>query len=258
METTAKRIHPLVAAASVSVILVSLVGVAAMSGLLPNSHSSAAPAAAAAPVASLSAPAVTTPEPSTVAAQSASRAAAAAVDSKYAMATDEAPVKAAPKQVARPKPVTHAQTSTPVHTSPVASTQPAMTTPAPVYAPPPPPVAQAPACYDCGRVESVRAVQAAQSPSGVGVVGGAVLGGILGNQVGNGNGRTLATVAGAIAGGYGGNEVEKRTRQATSYQVRVRMEDGQVRTFPYNSQPQWSVGDQVRVVDGYLRSANRS
>src|SRR4051812_17765481 len=54
------RIHPLVAAAAVSVMLVSLVGVAAITGVLPTSHSSAAPTA------TLSAPvtaATATPDP---------------------------------------------------------------------------------------------------------------------------------------------------------------------------------------------------
>ena len=64
---------------------------------------------------------------------------------------------------------------------------------------------------------------------------------------------SLATIAGAVGGGYAGNEVEKRTRSATTYQVRVRMEDGQTRNFPYNSQPNWRQGDRVRVVDGYLQ-----
>lgn len=43
METTAtsNRIHPLVAAAAVSLTLVSLVGAAAIAGLLPNSHGAA-------------------------------------------------------------------------------------------------------------------------------------------------------------------------------------------------------------------------
>lgn len=39
---TPKRIHPLLAAAAVSVTLVSLVGVAAMTDMLPKSHSSTA------------------------------------------------------------------------------------------------------------------------------------------------------------------------------------------------------------------------
>lgn len=42
-------------------------------------------------------------------------------------------------------------------------------------------------------------------PVGTGV--GAVIGGLLGNQVGGGNGRKIATVAGALLGGYSGNEV---------------------------------------------------
>ena len=86
------------------------------------------------------------------------------------------------------------------------------------------------------------------------MVGGAVVGGLLGNQIGNGSGRSLATVAGAVGGGFAGNEIEKRTRTNTTYEVRVRMEDGHVRTFPYNNPPNWNTGDQVRVVDGYLRA----
>ena len=259
METTSKRMHPLIAAAAVSVIVVSLVGVAAITGLLPNSHSTASPGATPVTTPTASAPA---PEPATVAAQAASRAAAAAVDSKYAMAQDEEPVKP-PKQLARPKPVaTQAQASTPARSAPpppppsATPSYPPLIAPAPVYAPAPQQVAQAPICHDCGRVEAVRVIATQQAPSGLGVVGGAVLGGILGNQVGGGTGRTLATVAGAVGGGYAGNEVEKRTRGGdTSYEVRVRMEDGNVRSFPYNNQPNWNVGDRVRVVDGYLQSA---
>ena len=141
------------------------------------------------------------------------------------------------------------------------NSQPSVTAPAPApvaapspsYAPPPPPVAQAPACYDCGRVIAVNAVQTQKQATGIGAVGGAVVGGLLGNQVGGGSGRTLATVAGAIGGGLAGNEVEKRTGHATTYQVKVRMENGNVRTFPFNNQPQWSVGDRVRIVDGYIQ-----
>jgi outer membrane lipoprotein SlyB len=108
-------------------------------------------------------------------------------------------------------------------------------------------------CNSCGRIESVHTVQSQASPSGVGVVGGAVVGGLLGNQVGSGNGRTLATIAGAVGGGYAGNEVEKRTHTTTTYQVRVRMENGQMRNFPYNNPPNWRQGDRVRVVDGSLQ-----
>jgi len=53
METTSRnRIHPLVAGAAVAVILVSLVGVAAITGLIPGSNSSNAPPIASAPLSS--------------------------------------------------------------------------------------------------------------------------------------------------------------------------------------------------------------
>ena len=42
MNQTTKRIHPLVAGAAASVMLVSLVGVAAITGLLPTSHGTVA------------------------------------------------------------------------------------------------------------------------------------------------------------------------------------------------------------------------
>lgn len=51
METTSKsRIHPLIASAAVAVILVSLIGVAAITGLIPGSKSANAPLVAEAPI----------------------------------------------------------------------------------------------------------------------------------------------------------------------------------------------------------------
>lgn len=54
---TSNRIHPLMAGAAVSVILVSAMGIAAMSGVLPNSQANAAPATPATPQALAVAPA---------------------------------------------------------------------------------------------------------------------------------------------------------------------------------------------------------
>jgi outer membrane lipoprotein SlyB len=204
------RIHPLVGAAAASVVLVSLVGVAAITGILPNSRGNETPVAVAAPVAQ--APAV------------------------VAQATP-APVKAPTPSnngsyVQQPARVTQASYDS--YEKPVV-------------------VARAPAaCNSCGRVESVRAVETQKQASGLGIAAGAVVGGLLGNQVGGGNGRTLATVAGAVGGGYAGNEVEKRTGKAQTWTVRVRMENGTMREFPYNNRPDWNKGDRVRVVDGYL------
>lgn len=77
----------------------------------------------------------------------------------------------------------------------------------------------------------------AQLGTGVGAVAGGVLGAVVGNQIGKGNGRTAATVLGAVGGGYAGHEIEKRTRTQTTYQVRVRLEDGSSRVFTRSQPP---------------------
>lgn len=224
------RIHPLVAGAAVSVMLVSLTGIAAITGLIPNSHSTAALQSTETPVAT------------SVGAAAAATSPAALVESK---ADEET-------QAAKAKPVKEEKRSYAPRQTQTSQAQPRRTA---NVAQPAVAQAQAPAiCHSCGRVESVQAIQQAAQPSGVGMVAGAVLGGVLGNQVGGGNGRKIATVAGAVGGGYAGNEIERRTRATTTYQVRVRMEDGEVRTFPFAEQPGWSAGDRVRVVDGQLTS----
>ena len=96
--------------------------------------------------------------------------------------------------------------------------------------------AHAAICASCGTVESVQAIQQKGEGSGLGGVGGAVAGGLLGHQVGGGNGKTALTVLGAVGGAFAGNEIEKRVKATTVYDVSVRMEDGSVRTFR-QSQP---------------------
>jgi outer membrane lipoprotein SlyB len=104
-------------------------------------------------------------------------------------------------------------------------------------------------CAECGVVESIRAVEDKSQGSGLGAVAGGVVGGILGNQVGGGRGRTAMTVVGAGAGAYAGNEVEKNMNKSLSYQVRVRMNDGAVRTFYEATPPALAVGQKVRVTE---------
>lgn len=94
----------------------------------------------------------------------------------------------------------------------------------------------APVCTSCGQVESVRAFSQPAPATGVGMVAGGVLGGVLGNQIGKGSGRKAATVLGAVGGGYVGHQVEQRARSTTTYEMRVRMHDGSLRTFT-RSQP---------------------
>src|SRR5690606_27832798 len=170
--TRSNRIHPLMAAASVSVILVSAVGIAAMTGLLPDSHSNATPATLA-----------SVPPSPDVALPLNTQAASAAKKESATTATDKETVTRASEpatveKVAAPRTPTPAQRRTPTY---AASSR---------VAPKAPPV-----CYDCGRVEAVNAIQSQAAPTGVGMVAGGVLGGLIGNQIGGGNGRKVAMVA---------------------------------------------------------------
>ncbi len=111
-------------------------------------------------------------------------------------------------------------------------------------------------CSNCGNVESVRAIKQRAEGSGLGAAGGAVLGGLLGNQIGGGHGRQLATVAGAVGGAVVGNQVEGNMKATTSYEIKVRLDDGSARTFHQSSAPRWAAGDRIKVVKGALRSAS--
>jgi outer membrane lipoprotein SlyB len=110
-------------------------------------------------------------------------------------------------------------------------------------------------CNNCGNIESIRQIKTRAQGSGVGAAGGAILGGLLGNQVGSGHGRQLATVAGAVGGAVVGNQVEGNMKADVSYEIRVRLDDGSLRTFHQHSAPPWRTGDRVRIVKGSLRSA---
>ena len=115
-------------------------------------------------------------------------------------------------------------------------------------APPAPPRV----CANCGSVEAVNVIEQQGEGSGLGAVAGGVAGALLGNQIGGGSGRKIATVAGAAGGAYAGHQIEKHVRTTKRYDVVVRMEDGSVRTFPYDAEPAYRVGAKVKVVDGAL------
>lgn len=205
IKTTTNRIHPLMAGAAVSVIVVSLAGAAAITGILPSSNS-APQAQPAALMSSQAAPG-------------------------YAGAL--APV-AAPQGVQQ-APVGYAQPVAAGYVQPAGYAQPGYGQPA--YgqqlavqpAPAPAPVViketvikEVPVKQAAPRPRTVAhhsyarddyyapAPRPAPQPNYVGIGTGAVIGGLIGNQVGNGNGRKLATVAGIIGGGMIGNQMINR------------------------------------------------
>jgi outer membrane lipoprotein SlyB len=110
-------------------------------------------------------------------------------------------------------------------------------------------------CSSCGNIESIRAVTTRARGSGLGAGAGAVLGGLLGNQIGSGHGRQLATVAGAVGGAVVGNQVEGNIKATTTYEIRVRLDDGSLRTFHQHSVPPWHTGERVRIVKGAIHAA---
>ena len=154
-----------------------------------------------------------------------------------AKAATPAPVPAKPAPTKAP--AHRAATTNSSATHPGSSTTPLATQPAAV-------------CTQCGVIEGVREVQQKGNGTGLGAVGGAVVGGAVGNQIGKGSGRTAMTVLGAIGGGLAGNEVEKRVRSETVYEVRVRMDDGSVRTLTQKTAP--TPGSRVVVEGDTLRT----
>lgn len=111
------------------------------------------------------------------------------------------------------------------------------------------------ACDNCGVVEAINAVEVKGEGTGLGVVAGGITGALIGNQIGRGSGNTVATIAGAAGGAYAGNEVEKNMKKSLRYQVRVRMDDGTLRTTYSPSAPAFAIGDKVRIVNGQVVAA---
>jgi uncharacterized protein YcfJ len=204
METTqtTNRIHPIMAAAAASVIIVSLTGAAAITGLLPNSKSAPEPMANQQQLAAMAAA-------SPYAMQS-SVTPAAGVQGQVAMPQMAMPVAPAPAQMmaaAQPVPVAYAQ--------PQPAPQPTVIVKERVVEKPVVKVVEktrvvhaAPkqTHYEEPRYQPAPAPAPAQ-PNYVGIGTGAVIGGLIGNQIGGGNGKKLATVAGVIGGGIIGNQI---------------------------------------------------
>ena len=154
--------------------------------------------------------------------------------------------------------------------APVAKSTPPTAKPKAVQAPvqraaerPPLDTQTAALCAHCGVIEGVRPVQRKGEGSGVGAVAGGVAGALVGSQMGGGSGKTAMTVIGAVGGGFAGNEIEKRSKSTTEYEVRVRMDDGSLRTFTSSTQPTpgtpVTVDDKgFRVVQGQSGNAPRT
>ncbi len=104
-----------------------------------------------------------------------------------------------------------------------------------------------------GVVQSIEYVKQDNNRIGLGTLAGAVVGGVVGHQIGSGGGNTAATVIGAGGGAYVGHELEKQNRQGSDgYKITVRMEDGSYQTLMQGDNPNFRVGDQVRIRNGIV------
>ncbi|GAB3625547.1 17 kDa surface antigen [Pandoraea terrae] len=236
-----RRMHPLVAAAAGSVILVSLVGVAAITGVLPHASSTNAPATQGLS-AEQQAQQAQAEQQQALQAQQAQQA-QQAEQAKQAQAAEQA--YEARQRQAEAAPARRGSVPRPPQTAQQAY-------PSQAY----PSQRQAAACASCGTVSSIEPIKIPGQATGIGAVGGAVAGGLLGNQFGAGNGRTAMTVVGALGGGLAGNAVEKNVRSDTEYRVNVRMDNGSTRYFTYKAAPGVQPGDRVRIENGGLVRAS--
>ncbi|MGB9108029.1 MAG: glycine zipper 2TM domain-containing protein [Telluria sp.] len=205
IKTTTNRIHPLMAVAAASVIIVSLAGTAAITGALPSSNSAPSPQAAAMPMSQNGYGPAYPGAPAPV-----------AVSNAYGQPLAQPGVQ----PVAQPLQSGYAQPVSAMYAQPVAAAvQPA---PAPVViretiirevpakpAPRPRVVHTRYVQHDAPSYYT-QAPRPAPQPNYIGIGTGAVIGGLIGNQVGGGNGKKLATVAGIIGGGMLGNQMINR------------------------------------------------
>jgi hypothetical protein len=92
-------------------------------------------------------------------------------------------------------------------------------------------------CNACGVVELVREIGFnAASPGGTRASES-----VLGYRMGGGGGEGFVVLLGAMAGAKPAARV---------FEVDVRFDDGDLRTFRYGEAPGWKLGDRVRVIQG--------
>jgi len=101
-------------------------------------------------------------------------------------------------------------------------------------------------------VEGYTAVQVQGKNNGVGAVAGGLGGALIGSKIAGRGNHTLGGAIGAVGGGLLGNAIESHERTSTAYDVRVRMDDGSVRTVRQAAVP--TVGQHVNVEGSTLKA----
>jgi outer membrane lipoprotein SlyB len=107
-----------------------------------------------------------------------------------------------------------------------------------------------PVCANCGVVVAITPVETEGKGSGLGVIAGGLLGGLLGHEVGGGSGRDLTTIAGAVGGAVAGNTIEKNAKKAKSYDITVRLDNGETVKFNQATVPTLALDERVKIENG--------
>lgn len=215
MENTKSRLHPLLTAAAISITVFSAVGVASLTGLVPQSigsHKDAAQLQIPAEVAKPLEPAITHPVAK--------------------------PVKKPASKVSAPRkiePVVYRDFAEEPRLAQAEAPKPAVKP------------------GQVGTVQSVREVTQPGEHSAIGPIAGGVAGAVIGNQFGHGTGKKIMTVLGAAGGAYAGREIEKQARATKRWEIEVRLDSGTQETVLSEVAPPFNAGDRVRVVDGRLQ-----
>ena len=100
-----------------------------------------------------------------------------------------------------------------------------------------------------GTIESLRPVKIEGTNTPIGAGAGAIVGGVAGSAVGGGRGSIVTAVIGAVAGGVLGNMAEKGLTSAQGVEITVREDDGSMRAYVQEVQPNeiFRVGERVRI-----------
>jgi len=114
--------------------------------------------------------------------------------------------------------------------------------------------AAAPVCTTCGVIDGYSPVKVQGQNNGVGAVAGGVGGALIGSKIAGRGNHTLGGAIGAIGGGLLGNAIETHERTSTAYDVRVRMNDGSIRTIRQATVP--TVGQHVNVEGNTIKAAD--
>lgn len=104
-------------------------------------------------------------------------------------------------------------------------------------------------CNECGKVIAINVGETKGKGGPIGLIAGGVAGAVLGHQVGGGRGKDIATIAGAAGGAYAGHKIEEKMTSSQTWSVSVRFENNEERSYTYDSDPKFVVGDKVKRSD---------